>query len=236
LRPADSIWTKDDYVQEVEFRQRFDVVRNDITLATSLFYTYMEIHKFASEGRANSNKINRDAYFWMGQLYALQATWFIVLGRLFDPRGYCSIRKFLAATVAHEYLFSKGALAERKRRATQQDNPEWLEEYLRTAWEPTAQDLQVMADSIGTAEAKWKQSYKPIRDKVFAHHDLGISVNDLFGKTLVGDIEDILHDLNRIRIAIFQLLENARQIWIADDDKTYIDPFITDARNFLGHL
>ena len=222
-------------MQEVEFRQRFDVVRNDITVATSAFYTYMEIHKFASEGRENYNKINRDAYFWMGQLYALQATWFIVLGRLFDRRGY-SIRKFLAATVAHKDLFSKGALAERKRKAARQDNPEWLDEYLRTAWEPTAQDLQAIADSIGTAEAKWKQSYKPIRDKVFAHHDLGISVNDLFGKTLVGDIEDILHDLNRIRIAIFQLLENARQQWIADDDRTYIDPFITDARNFLGHL
>jgi hypothetical protein len=71
---------------------------------------------------------------------------------------------------------------------------------------------------------------------VFAHHDLCTSVNDVFGKTLVGDIEDILHHLNRIRIAIFQLLENGRQQWIADDDRTYIDPFIVDARNFLGHL
>jgi hypothetical protein len=127
-----------------------------------------------------------------------------------------------------------GALAKRKRKAVRQDNPEWLGEYLRTAWEPTAKDLQAIADSIGATEAKSKQSYMPIRDKVFAHHDLGTSINDLFGRTLVGDIEDILHDLNRIRIAVFQLLENGRQQWIADDDRTYIDPFIADARNFLG--
>jgi hypothetical protein len=69
---------------------------------------------------------------------------------------------------------------------------------------------------------------------VFAHHELGISVNDLFGGTLVGDIEDILHDLNRIRTAVFQLLENGRQQWLADDDRTYVDPFIADTRNALS--
>jgi hypothetical protein len=222
-------------MQEVEYRKHFNIVANDITAATSSFYTYMEINKFASDDQENYNKINRDAYFWMGQLYALQTTWFIVLGRLFDRGGY-SIRKFLALTVAHKGLFSKNMLAERKRKAAGQDNPEWLGEYMRTAWEPTTQDLQDIAGSISTAEAKWKQSYKPIRDKVFAHHDLGVSVNQLFGNTLVGDIEDILHDLNRLRIAIFQLLENSRHQWIADDDRTYINPFVADTRSFLGHL
>lgn len=222
-------------MQEVQFRERFNVICSDITAATSAFYTYMEINKFASESQESYNKIDRDSYFWMGQLYALQTTWFIVLGRLFDPRRY-SIRNFLSTTVDHKGLFSKGALAERKRKAVRQDNPEWLDKYLRTAWEPTAQDLQAIADSIETAENKWKQSYKPIRDKVFAHHEPGISVNVLFGNTLVGDIEDILHTLNRIRVEIFQLLENGRREWIADDDRTYIDPFITDARTFLDQL
>jgi hypothetical protein len=222
-------------MQEVEYRKHFGIVANDITAATSAFYTYIEINKFASEGEENYDKINRDGYFWMGQLYALQTTWFIVLGRLFDRGGY-SIRKFLGHTVAHKGFFAKGALAERKRKGARQDNPEWLDEYLRTAWEPATQDLQDIADSIGVAEAKWKQSYKPIRDKVFAHHDLGVSVNDLFGGTLVGDIEHILHDLNRARIAIFQLLENGRQQWIADDDQRYVDPYIADTRNALSRL
>ena len=71
---------------------------------------------------------------------------------------------------------------------------------------------------------------------MFAHHDLGVSVDDLFGKTLVGDIEDLLHNLNRIRTAVFQLLENGRQQWIANDDRTYTDPFIADTRNALSRL
>jgi hypothetical protein len=222
-------------MQEDEYRKRFNIVANDIIAATSAFYTYREINQFASEGRENYDKINRDAYFWMGQLYALQTTWFIALGRSFGISGY-PLRKFLAQTVEHCELFSKEALAERKRRAARRDDLEWLGGYLKTAWEPTTQDLQDIADSIGTAEAKWKQSYKPIRDKVFAHHDLGVSVNDLFGGTLVGDIEDILHDLNRIRTAIFQLLENGRKHWIADADRTYAQPYIADTRNALGRL
>ena len=48
--------------------------------------------------------------------------------------------------------------------------------------------------------------------------------------------EDILHDLNRIRTAIFQLLENGRKHWIADADRTYTQPYIADTRNALGRL
>jgi hypothetical protein len=135
-------------MQEAEYREHFDVVKNDIIAATRSFYTYTEINKFASEGQGNYNKINQDAYFWMGQLYALQTTWFIVLGRLFDRGSGYSIRKFLALTVAHKGLFSKTALAERKRKAAGQENPEWLNEYLRTAWEPTTENLQDVSDSI----------------------------------------------------------------------------------------
>ena len=198
-------------------------------------YTSMEINTFTSESQENCNKINRDGYFWEGQLYALQTTWFIALGRLFDRRGY-SVHRFLVPTVAQKGLFTKAALGKRKRTAAQEDNPEWLDQYLKTAWEPTTQDLQNIAASIGTAEARWRRAYKPIRNKVFAHQDLSVSVGELFGQTRVADIENILHDLNRIQIAIYQLLENGQQQWIADDERTYIDQFIADTRNALSRL
>jgi len=37
---------------------------------------------------------------------------------------------------------------------------------------------------------------------VFAHHDLGILVNDLFGRTLVGDIEDIFDLQDRMTASV----------------------------------
>jgi hypothetical protein len=222
---------------EAEYKSRFGLIANQITGATRAFYTYMEINKFASEGTENYQKINRDGHFWSGQLYALQTTWFIILGRIFDPtRDAYSIHDFLRSTVAYKGVFSKSALADRKRTVAGQTEPEWLGNYLKSAWEPTAADLEQIRSTIGASDTKWKNVYKPIRDKVFAHTDPRASVADLFRDTLVGDIEDILHDLNKIRTAVFQLLENGRQHWIAADDRSYADPFIADARNVLSHL
>jgi hypothetical protein len=63
---------------------------------------------------------------------------------------------------------------------------------------------------IKLSDEKWNTIYKPIRDKVFAHINANVVVSEIFHDTLVGDIEDILHDLNKIRTAVFQLLENGR--------------------------
>lgn len=71
---------------------------------------------------------------------------------------------------------------------------------------------------------------------MFAHTNANVVVSEIFHETLVGDIEDILHDLNKMRTAVFQLLENGREHWITDGDRTYADPFIGDARTLLARL
>jgi hypothetical protein len=119
---------------EAEYKQHFDIIRSEITAATNAFYTYIELHKFASESQEQYDKINRDANFWDIQLYGLQTTWFIVLGRIFDrSSGAYSIHDFLASTVAYRGFFSKRALADRKRKAARDDQPSWLDEYLKSA-------------------------------------------------------------------------------------------------------
>jgi AbiU2 len=222
---------------EAEYKRNFGLIADQISGATRAFYTYMEINKFASESNVNYQKISRNGHFWSGQLYALQTTWFIILGRIFDPtRGAYSIHDFLKSTIAYKGFFSRAALAERKRSAAGQPQPEWLDDYLKSAWEPTAVDLEKVRSTIEASHTKWKNVYQPIRNKVFAHTDPNAVVADLFRDTLVGDIEDILHDLNKIRTAVFQLLENGRQYWIEDNDRRYADSFIADVRSFLSHL
>jgi hypothetical protein len=223
---------------EAEYKRNFGLIADQISGATRAFYTYMEINKFASESNDNHQKISRDGHFWSGQLYALQTTWFIVLRRIFDPtRGAYSIHDFLKSTVAYKGLFSRTALAERKRLAARQQQPEWLDDYVKSAaWEPTVADLEKVRSTVKASDLKWKNVYQSISNKVFAHTDPNVVVLDLFRDTLVGDIEDILHDLNKIRTTVFQLLENGREYWIEDNDRRYADPFIADARAFLNHL
>ena len=71
---------------EAQYRRHFDLIADQITGATRAFYTYMEINKYASEDKANHDKISRDGHFWNGELYALQTTWFIILGRILTQR------------------------------------------------------------------------------------------------------------------------------------------------------
>src|SRR5438105_4134319 len=118
-------------MDEAEYKHDFDFIAGQITGATRADYTYREINKFAGENQDHLQKISRDGHFWNGQLYALQTTWFIILGRIFDPTrdGY-SIHDFLASTVAYKGFFSRRASAERKRTASGQAEPEWLEGYV----------------------------------------------------------------------------------------------------------
>jgi len=224
-------------VNEAEYKLRFSLISDQISGATRAFYTYIEINKFAGKNTENYQKINRDGHFWSGQLYALQTTWFIIFGRIFDPtRGAYSIHDFLKSTVAYKGLFSRDALADRKRIASGQAEPEWLDGYVKAAWEPTTEDLKKIRATVEASDAKWKKVYQPIRNKVFAYTDPKAVVEDLFRDTLVGDIEDILHDLNKIRTAVFQLIENGRQHWIEDGYRGYADLFISDTRALLSRL
>ena len=224
-------------MQEAEYKRDFDVMSNQITAARQVFYTYIEINKFGDEGKESYNKLNRDGHFWSVQLYALQTTCFIILGRIFDrTKGAYSIHDFLASTVTYPDFFSKRALAERKRTAARQAEPEWLGDYLKSAWEPGKADLAKLRSIIATSVKKWDKIYKPIRDKIFAHNHTKGSVDALLQGALIGDIVEILHDLNKILIHIFQMLENGREYWISNDDRSYADPFIGDARKFLSHL
>jgi hypothetical protein len=138
---------------EAEYKRNFGLIADQISGATRAFYTYMEINKFASESNVNYQKISRNGHFCLGQLYALQTTWFIILGRIFDPtRGAYSIHDFLKSTVAYKGFFSGAALAERKRSAAGQPQPD----HLKSAWEPRAVDLEKVRSTIEASHTKWK--------------------------------------------------------------------------------
>ena len=93
---------------EAEYKRHFGLIADQITGTTRAFYTCIEINKFASENKDNYQKISRDGHFWSGELYALQTTWFIVLGRIYDRRKDAdSIHNFLASTVAYKGFFSE---------------------------------------------------------------------------------------------------------------------------------
>lgn len=203
---------KETKMTEIEFWKDYELTRAEVNTAIECFYTYIEIHNYAAEDKKIFRSLNEDATFWNIQLYSLQASFFIALGRIFDngPDTH-SIHKLLAATVAHPEYFSKDSLAIRKSEGKQR--PAWLDDYLVDIFEPQASDLRALKKALSPHRAKFKSVYGDIRDYVFAHKILKDKdkVSELFGKTQIKDIDEMLYFFYDLIEVLFQLFQNGRK-------------------------
>jgi hypothetical protein len=152
----------------------FDSVRGDVEGAIKSNCAYLAIHSLAAADRKIYDKYQRSAQFWVLIAYALQTTFFIAFGRIFDKRtDSFSIQKVVESTIANPVFFSRGALRERRRKSDNMygPDPQWLIDYVNQAWEPTAADLEPLRTSLMPHYDKFTAIYRPIRHKFFAHRE-----------------------------------------------------------------
>lgn len=198
---------------EEEYLSDYKLIYDDIHGAINFFHTYIEIHKFASEDSDIYNAINTSASFWNTQLYSLQLTFFIVLARIFDEGNGHSVHKLLKTTVTHPEYFSKSALYERKKMPAGQPQPDWLDDYVNKAWEPTASDLRAIKKNLGPYKTKFEKLYRPIRHKIFAHKALKDmeQISNLIGMAVHEEVDNLLYFLFHLMETIGQIFHNGRQ-------------------------
>jgi hypothetical protein len=197
---------------ETEYWNDYSLTRHEIVAATEAFYTYIEIHNFMAENKALYRRMNSYPTFWIIQLNALQTTFFITLSRIFDNgKDAHSIHKLLTATVAHPEFFSRAALG--WRRSDGDDEPEWLHAYLAEAFEPQTADLRALKKSVSAPRATYDRAYSDLRNHVFAHKILKdqAQITELFGRTKIGDIDEMLYCLNDTIEVLGELFRNGRK-------------------------
>lgn len=197
---------------ESEYSRDHQLIDEEVNLAIESFYTHLEIHACAAEDRDVYRMLNEQPTFWNVQLYGLQSAFFLALGRIFDDGKDClSIHKLLTATVAHPEFFSRQALALRKSGGG--PKPEWLDAYLVDVWEPQVSDLRSLKKALAPFRKKYDRVYDNIRDQVFAHKILRERehVSDLFSKTQIDEIDDILYFLYDLMEALWSLFQDGRR-------------------------
>src|SRR2546425_369586 len=87
---------------EEGYWRMFDSVSGDVQAAIKNNYAYLTIHSLATADRKIYDKYQRAPHFWMLNAYALQTTFFIAFGRIFDKRSDSfSIQKLVEATIAN---------------------------------------------------------------------------------------------------------------------------------------
>jgi hypothetical protein len=225
--------TMDDHI----FNRDYDLIRDDVYTAFQTFYTWLEIHNYINEDKSIYKKLNENPDFWNFLLHSLQTTFFIALGKIFDDSSDAhSIHKLMSSCVANPELFSKKALSIRK--TMNGKRPEWLEEYLSKAFEPTTKDLRALKKSLSPFRNKFDLGYKDIRNQVVAHKILKEEkkISDLFSKTQIKEIEDILHYLYDLLNALWELFHNGREPKLGVQQFDYKNKIQQTTRNVLMSL
>ena len=199
---------------EEEYWRMFDSVRGDVEAAIKSNYAHLMVHGLASADRTIFDKYQRHAHFWSLHTYALQQTFFVAFGRIFDARKDCfSVQKLVKATIANPQFFSKSALRARRRKNDNMTgaDPQWLVDFVNQAWEPARVDLEPMDAALAPHYAKLKSIYQPIRHRYVAHRgmDSQQAIQALFSKALKTDVAEILGFLHTLLWAIRDMAWNA---------------------------
>lgn len=207
--------------------------------AAKAFFLWKGINECAANDREIYRGINEQAQTWNIITHSLQTTFFIALGRLFDTDGDAfSVHSYLRSCIKNIHQFSEAELRSRKIDDNNGKVPEWLETFVAEAYFPCESDFQRLRGELSKRQRQYEEIYRPIRNQIFAHKDVRAmeSVESLFGKTRIEQIEALLWFLHQVKELVWQLLMNGRKTSIGDFDFTEEKYVVDDARALLNRL
>jgi hypothetical protein len=184
------------------FERELEVFGTEAEQAKQFFFAYLAVHATAYQHKSVHALLNRAPLFWNTCLGALQTSAFIALGRVFDQSSAHNLDKVLRIAQDNPRVFSKAALGRRK----QGNNPEppaWLDDYLRSAYEPTLTDFR----RLGARVQKWRQiygaNYRNVRNRFFAHKEVAdeVETTALFSKGTNRELQRLLAFLGSLHEA-----------------------------------
>ena len=174
------------------------------------FYAWQTVHSVASTDRSVHRALNRTALFWNTSLGALQTSTLVTLGRLFDPKPENhSVSRLLAIAHGNLDIFSKDALAARKRESSANAD-EWLPQYLDGVYVPTGNDFRRLKRYVAIRRRIYEANYGPLRHQLFAHRSASSQTNidALFARTNIRELQQLLTFLRRLHETLWQLFFN----------------------------
>jgi hypothetical protein len=137
-------------------------------------------------------------------------------------------------------IFSRDAL--RKRRKKNYTGDYDLDEYTKNAYEPTSHDFRKIRKEISSRRKAYGDSYQHIRNKIFAHKELDFEIekSQAFGKTSIGEFENLLLFIYSVHRALQMLYINGHKPVLEKPDPslacTLIEYAEKDVKNLIDKL
>jgi len=194
------------------FANELEVFRTEAESGIQFFYSYLTVHAVAGEHKEVHRLLNRAPLFWNTAVGALQTSTFITLGRVFDQQSKHNVDRLIKIAQSNMAIFSKEALAGRKRRDSANAD-EWLDEYLRDVYVPNADDFRRLRRHVAKRRKVYEDNYRALRHQIFAHKIISAKedVQALCGKTNVRELQQLLIFLRRLHEALWQLYHNGHK-------------------------
>jgi AbiU2 len=196
-----------------EFEHQLELFRTEAEGAVQFFFAWDAVHAVASKDKSVVRLLNESPLFWNTNLAALQAASLVALGRIFDAdTNNFSVTRLLTFAHANLDIFSKEALAERKRKLSANAD-QWLPEYLAQAYVPTRDDFRALKRHVAVRRKVYEECYRPVRHQVLAHRGVATreQVGVLFSKIDLRENRKLLVFLRRLHETLWQLYFNGRK-------------------------
>lgn len=222
-----------------DVQKAHSIFRDEVTAVAWSFFVWKSINRVATQNKGIHARLNKNSLSWNTITSSLQTMFFITLGRLFDIDGDAfSVHTLLKSCIENLDQFSLASLRERKIRENGGKEPGWLYEYIKDAYQPVEKDFQRMRGEVAKRQKIYEKIYRPIRHQVYAHKEAGTieNVQELFGKTNIGQIEELIDFLHQIENVIFDVLYNGRMNEIGHYNFTEENRALSDVESLLGKL
>lgn len=199
--------------REQEFVQELEIFRVEVESAIQFCYAFLTLHASLAKDKKAHDIVNRTPLFWNTNLAALQSSFFITLGRIFDQNSPHNVDRILKVAQTNSVIFSKAALETRKREGSPNAD-EWIDNYMKDVYVPVPEDFRRLRTYVKQNRKIYEKAYRDIRHKVFAHKECTSSedVAALFARTNVTEMQKLIISTNRIYQALWQIYHNGRKL------------------------
>lgn len=197
---------------EKEFERELEVFRTEAEGAAQFFYAWLAVHAAAGDDKEIHRLLNTAPLFWNTALGALQSAAFVTLGRIFDQDSAHNLSRLLRIAQDNPQIFSKTALGLRKQ-GSSKTPPDWLNDYLRDAYEPKAGDFRRLRGYVRKQRKIYDDKYRDLRHKIFAHKGTSdrAAIAAMFARTNIRELQRMLMFLGSLYEALWQLFMNGRK-------------------------
>jgi len=229
--------TDDPLSPDQRFEAELEIFRTETEAAAQFFSAYLSVHEIAASHEPVKVLLSQTPLFSNTILGALQTASLVAVGRVFDQDSAHNLDQLLRIAQDSPEIFSKAALGGRKISNRAQD-PAWLEDSIRDAYEPTADDFKPIRAQVHQQRKTYELQYKQLRDKVYAHNAVlnRAQVDVLFANTDIMELHRMFKFFGSLHEALWQLFFNGQKPLVLESEvlrDTVQESISREAKRFL---